>query len=179
MDQPARRQMRSFLISEKLKGLGATRSSKAARSEPVFLAGTRQWQTIYADRLERIISCYQTPEEQIHANRLSRATSLIVEELKNEVTKHGVDWHRIAPPRPVGVDSGGIVLAWDEPTWGAEIEIEIPADGGPAEVFVWADFKAHSNEADIGDASSEESEEENQDVYYQRLIRLLCRKTVS
>ena len=99
--------------------------------------------------------------------------------MKNEVTVRGVDWHRVAPPRPVGVDSGGIVLAWDEPTWGAEIEIEIHPEGDSAEVFYWADLKADSNEADAEAPSGNEPLEELQDFYFQRLIQLLCGEPVA
>ena len=128
------------------------------------------WQKTYSDRLGRIISCYQTPAEQRHAALLSAETERVVEQVKSEVAHRGVDWRTVPPPRPLGVDSGGVVLAWDEPTWGAEIEIEISHGGGPAEVFIWADRKASSEDADAGGIPLEE----HQDIYHQLLIQLLC-----
>ena len=174
MTQQASRQITGFLTGEKARGIGRARSSMKDGSNALFPEGARRWQEVYADRLERVISCYRNPEEQTHAARLKNETIRIVEEVKNEVRKRGVDWHTIAPPRPVGVDSGGVVLAWDEPTWGAEIEIEIPPTDGPAEVFVWADRKADTNQSDAGSNTSDEPLEEPQAVYRERLIRLLC-----
>jgi len=179
VDQPARRPMMELLTSGRLKGLGAARKTKAGHPDKFFPAGNRQWQETFADRLERIISCYKTPEEQIHASRLRTETNRIVEQVKNEVTTRGVDWHSVAPPRPVGVDSGGIVLAWDEPTWGAEIEIEIPPEGESAEVFYWADLKAESNQEGAEGPSGNEPLEELQDFYFRRLIQLLCDEPVA
>ncbi len=179
MDQPAKNQPMGFLMGKRFKGLGATRSAKAVWSETPFPVGTREWQSTYADRLERIISCYRSPEEQIHGARLRTETNRIVERIKNEVALRGVDWHRIAPPHPVGVDSGGIVLAWDEPTWGAEIEIEVSYGGESAEVFYWADLKADSEEVDTEAPSGNEPLEQLQDFYFQRLIQLLCGEPVA
>lgn len=153
--------------------------TKAGRPDKFLPAGSRQWQETFADRLERVISSYKTPEEQIHASRLRTETNRIVEEVKNEVMKRGVDWHGVAPPRPVGVDSGGIVLAWDEPTWGAEIEIELPPEGESAEVFYWADLKADFNEPSTEGPSGNEPLEELRDFYFQRLIQLLCGEPVA
>lgn len=179
VEQPARKHMMGLLTSGRLKGLGMARQTKARQPDEFFPAGNRQWQEIFADRLERIISCYKTPEEQFHASCLRSETSRVVERVKDEVTMRGVDWHRIAPPRPVGVDNGGIVLAWDEPTWGAEIEIEISREGDSADVFYWADLKADSKEVDTEAPSGNEPLEELQDFYFQRLIQLLCGEPVS
>ena len=170
MTQPADRQVMGLVTSGKTRAIGVTRPPKKSRSDAQGLAGARKWQEVYADRLERVISCYRTPEEQIHAARLEAETNRVVEEVKNEVALRGVDWHAVAPPRPVGVDSGGVVLAWDEPTWGAEIEIEISQGGGPSEVFIWADRKASSEDADASGIPLEE----HQDVYHQLLIQSLC-----
>ena len=179
MDQPARRNMMGLRTSGRLKNLGAARKTKARHPDRSYPAGNRQWQETYADRLEWIISCYKTPDEQTHASRLRAETNRIVEQLKNEVKMRGVDWRNVAPPRPVGADSGGIVLAWDEPTWGAEVEIEITPGGESAEVFYWADLKAEFSEADAKGPSGNEPLEELRDFYFQRLIQLLCGEPVA
>ena len=174
MTQPADRQVMGLVTSGKTRAIGVTRPPKKSRSDALDLAGARKWQEVYADRLERVISCYRTPEEQVHAARLEAETNRIVEEVKNEVALRGVDWHSVAPPRPVGVDSGGVVLAWDEPTWGAEIEIEIPHGGEPAKVFVWADHKVDLTQESVHGDTNDEPLEESQEDYRRRLIRLLC-----
>ena len=110
---------------------------------------------------------------------LSAETERVVEQIKSEVAHRGVDWRTVPPPRPVGVDGGGIVLAWNEPTWGAEIEVELPHDDGPAEVFVWADYNARGNQAEVHGDINDEPLEESQADYYQRLIRLLCGEPVA
>lgn len=158
---------------------GESSSARAVQPDSARPEGERAWLEIYADRLGRIISCYQTPEEREHAAHLEDETNRVVAKIKDEVAQRGVDWRQVPPPRPVGVESGGIVLAWDEPAWGAEIEIETPAAGEQADVFIWADQKGGTPGLGASGDADEELLEELQSVYYERLIRLLCGQPVA